>query len=392
MERYFADLHIHIGRSSNNHPIKITASNSLTFENIVIEAKLRKGLDIIGIIDCASPPVIDDIKRLIASEQLVYTAGGGYLYRGDMLVILGVEVEINQEGYGAGHFLCYFRNVEIIEEFSGWLSQYITNIQLSTQVARVSVRQLQEKVKELQGLFVPAHIFTPHKGIYGNMTSRMAELLDINMVDAVELGLSADSLMAAHILELKDITFLTNSDAHSLPKIAREYNEFILDDLSFDGIASALHRVNENYVAANYGMEPRLGKYHRSHCVECDTTANETNAPPILICPNCNSKHLTIGVYDRIVDISEAIKPLYTHIQPYKYQIPIEFIPKIGSKTMQKLYYNFHTEMNIIHNITFEELVAVVGESIANLICQAREGNINLVSGGGGTYGKLEIQ
>jgi len=190
---------------------------------------------------------------------------------------------------------------------------------------------------------------------------------------------------------LRDITFLSNSDAHSLPKIAREYNEFILEDLSFDGIASALNRTNGNYVNANYGMEPRLGKYHRSHCIECDITANETNTPPILMCPNCNSTHLTIGVYDRIVDISRVIKPLYTHIQPYKYQIPIEFIPKIGPKTMQKLYNSFHTEMNIIHNITYEELAAVVGESIANLICQARKGNINVVSGGGGTYGKIEF-
>lgn len=34
MYEIFADLHIHIGRTKNNKPIKITAAKSLNFENI----------------------------------------------------------------------------------------------------------------------------------------------------------------------------------------------------------------------------------------------------------------------------------------------------------------------------------------------------------------------
>ena len=37
MYEVFADLHIHIGRASNNKPIKITAARSLNFENIAKE-------------------------------------------------------------------------------------------------------------------------------------------------------------------------------------------------------------------------------------------------------------------------------------------------------------------------------------------------------------------
>ena len=62
----FADMHIHIGRSENGKPIKITASKELRFENIMKEASLNKGLHLIGIIDCASPYVIEDIIRLIS--------------------------------------------------------------------------------------------------------------------------------------------------------------------------------------------------------------------------------------------------------------------------------------------------------------------------------------
>ena len=34
----FEDMHIHIGRSENGKPIKITASKELKFENIMKEA------------------------------------------------------------------------------------------------------------------------------------------------------------------------------------------------------------------------------------------------------------------------------------------------------------------------------------------------------------------
>ena len=53
-------------------------------------------------------------------------------------------------------------------------------------------------------------------------------------IPAIELGLSSDTFLADEISELEDKTFLTNSDAHSLPKIAREYNKLSVEDISFD--------------------------------------------------------------------------------------------------------------------------------------------------------------
>ena len=61
MYEIFADLHIHIGRTKNNKPIKITAARSLNFENIAKECVKRKGINFAGIIDCASPYVIEYI-------------------------------------------------------------------------------------------------------------------------------------------------------------------------------------------------------------------------------------------------------------------------------------------------------------------------------------------
>jgi hypothetical protein len=46
MHEVFVDLHIHIGRSENNKPIKITAASSLNFANIAKECANSKGIHV----------------------------------------------------------------------------------------------------------------------------------------------------------------------------------------------------------------------------------------------------------------------------------------------------------------------------------------------------------
>jgi len=43
MRQFYADLHIHIGRTAAGKPVKITAARDLTFENIARECATRKG-------------------------------------------------------------------------------------------------------------------------------------------------------------------------------------------------------------------------------------------------------------------------------------------------------------------------------------------------------------
>ena len=71
MYEIFADLHVHIGRSESGKPIKITAARSLNFANIAKECADRKGINVVGIIDCASPYVIENIE--IARKPLYTT-------------------------------------------------------------------------------------------------------------------------------------------------------------------------------------------------------------------------------------------------------------------------------------------------------------------------------
>ena len=92
MNEIFADLHVHIGRSENGKPIKITGARSLNFANIAKECYERKGIDVVGIIDCASPYVIEDIENFLKTGEAYELKDGGIIYKDKVCIILGREV------------------------------------------------------------------------------------------------------------------------------------------------------------------------------------------------------------------------------------------------------------------------------------------------------------
>ena len=272
MKEIFADLHVHIGRSENGKPIKITAARSLNFANIAKECADRKGIQMVGIIDCASPYVIEDIENFLKNGDAYEIEDGGIIYKDKVCIILGSEVEtseVNEDGKtGSAHNLCYFPTLADIKAFSNEMKNYIHNITLSTQRARISAYNLIDIVEKHNGILVPAHIFTPYKSFYGNCTKRLERIFKekFDKIFAVELGLSADTFLADEISELETRTFITDSDAHSLPKIAREYNKVLMENISFKELVKALKNEDGRKILANYGLDPKLGKYHRTYC------------------------------------------------------------------------------------------------------------------------------
>ena len=397
MKELFADLHVHIGRSENGKPIKITAARSLNFANIAKECADRKGISVVGIIDCASPYVIEDIENFLATGEAYEIEDGGIIYKDKVCIILGSEIEtaeVNDEGKtGSAHNLCYFPKLKDIKGFSNEMKNHIKNMTLSSQRADFSAYDLLDVVEKYNGILVPAHAFTPHKSFYGNCTDRMSKIFKekFNRIHTVELGLSSDTFLADEISELEDKTFLTNSDAHSLPKIAREYNKILVEDISYKELLMALKNENGRKIVCNYGLDPKLGKYHRTFCEECGKSIE--GKAPIFKCNRCGSEHVTMGVFDRIEVIKDKKETKSPEFRPpYVYQIPLTFMPGLGKKTIEKLLDNFETEMNILHKLSFDDIEGVVGSKIANVIVNAREGNVNIEAGGGGVYGKVTIK
>ena len=394
MYEVFADLHIHIGRSENNKPIKITAARSLNFANIAKECADRKGINIAGIIDSASSYVIEDIENFLKTGEAYEIKDGGIIYKDKVCIILGSEIETSEKGLnghlGSAHNLCYFPYLKDIKGFSNEMSHHIKNITLSSQRADISAYELIDIVEKYNGILIPAHCFTPHKSFYGNCTDRLEKIFKekYDRVLAIELGLSADTNLADHISELENKTFLTNSDAHSLPKIAREYNKILVEDISFKEFLKAIKNEDGRKILKNYGLDPKLGKYNRTYCEICEK--NIPGEAPVTKCDTCDSRNITMGVYDRIQIIKDKKTSKSPENRPeYVYQIPLSFIPGLGNKTIEKLINHFGTEMNILHKLSFDDLEAVVGEKNARNIINAREGKMHIQAGGGGIYGKI---
>ena len=394
MYEVFADLHIHIGRSENNKPIKITAAKSLNFANIAKECRDRKGINIAGIIDCASPYVIEDIESFLKTGEAYEIKDGGIIYNDKVCIILGSEIETSETGIngncGSAHNICFFPHLKDIKGFSNEMSKHIKNITLSSQRADISAYDLIDIVEKYNGILIPAHCFTPHKSFYGNCTDRLEKIFKekYNKVLAIELGLSSDTNLADNISELEGKTFLTNSDAHSLPKIAREYNKLLVEDISFKELLKAIKNEDGRRIVTNYGLDPKLGKYHRTYCEVCEK--NIPGIAPVTKCNTCDSKNITMGVYDRIQIIKDKKESKSPANRPeYVYQIPLSFIPGLGNKTIEKMLDHFETEMNILHKLSFDDLEAVIGEKNARNIINAREGKIKVQEGGGGVYGKI---
>lgn len=213
----------------------------------------------------------------------------------------------------------------------------------------------------------------------------LTEVFDPSMIDAVELGLSCDTDMASHVSQLNPYPFLTNSDAHSLGKIGREYNELYVQSADFTEFALALKGQDDRKIIANYGLDPLLGKYYQTACEACGEPAVSGETA----CANCGKARFTKGVSDRLRELSDQLevrvpRPRYVH------QIPLQFVPGVGPKTLDKLKKAFGTEMAVLHEAAEEDLARVVPPKTAALIVKARSGKLELKAGGGGTYGKIK--
>ncbi len=385
---YFADLHVHIGRSQDGQPVKISGSRNLTFRQIAKEASERKGIELVGIIDCHSPAVQKDILDCLQSGEMQEAPGGGIRYRNTTL-LLGAEMEVKEEGGGPFHLLGFLPTLQSMQEWTTWMAARVANIRLSTQRIRVSARELQTELVARGGLLIPAHIFTPHRGLLGCSADRLADRLDPNGIAAVELGLSADSDMAGRLSELDRHAFLTNSDAHSPGMIGRECNELSLLAPSFAEFAKALKGEEGRRILANYGLHPELGKYHETSCAACRRAIPETEEE-IAVCPHCGSSRLTRGVSGRVRRLADRERPLHPKGRPpYRPQVPLSFFPGVGPTTRERLLTEVGTEMDVLHRIPAEAIAAAAGEKIARMIVQAREGKLAFTSGSGGSYGRI---
>ena len=239
MNIYRADLHIHTVLSP-------CGDLEMSPVNIINKAKELK-LDIIGITDHNTTRHCELIRKLGAENGI--------------FVLSGAEVTTKEEV----HCLTFFEKTESLEKFQKYLIAHLPFVKNKPSIfgyqvvvderERIldeidsllivgldqSIEEVQAKVRELHGLFIPAHIDRQRYGILSQL-GFMPE--DIHP-DAIEIfNKSSKEMFLSIHPEFNKYVLIRNSDAHIPDHIGRRCSFFLLDHLSFDEITMALKREN----------------------------------------------------------------------------------------------------------------------------------------------------
>lgn len=434
MNSYRCDLHIH-------SPHSIAVSKKLNLDTMV-ETCRKKGLNILGTGDVLQPDWLNYLDKNLTKDN-----DGAFSYKG-VYFILQTEIE-DQESV---HEVVFFPDFSTVREVQNKIKPYSKNI-LDEWGGRprvnLSPAELVDVITDFGAIVGPAHAFTPFKAIFRQ--NKFKTLEDCyqdatKKVKFLELGLSANTDLADRLDCLRDITFLSNSDAHSeSPRsLGREYNKLCMDNPSFEELILAIDGKDQRKIDLNVGLHPKLGKYYNMFCYKCRRRVlfNKTErqvtslfnqyaisdefikifvndpskakkdyiynvAKEKVTCPACKEKlnkniKIKLGVSERIEVISTSIKPIHPDHRPcYINAVPlidiIRSVKNIKSassvtvlNTYNKIIEKLGTEFDIIIEVPIEE-IKKFDEGVGLVIEAIRKNNIRYTPGGGGTYGQIQL-
>ena len=391
MDRIDIDFHIHSRYSG-------ATSTSMEIPLIAKCAEL-KGLHIVGTGDALNINWLRHIKKnLNESESGIYSVEG---YRTGFIITTEVE-DIKRV-----HHLMLFPSISSAEDFRERIYKYSKDIDRDGRPhLRLNGEQIVDYAREVNALVGPSHAFTPWTAIYKEYDS-LSECYGDNLryIKFLELGLSADTYMADRISELQDITFMSNSDAHSPQphRLGREFNRILLKEITYRDIVNAIEYRNGRKFVLNVGLNPREGKYHLTACTKCYVRFKLQDAIGLRWkCPECGGR-IKKGVIDRINELATWEKPHHPRHRPrYMHSIPLAEVISLstGITTLtsakikdgwNKLVDRFGTEINILIDSEISEIKKIDPEA-GRIIEMFRSGRIRYVAGGGGQYGRPTLK
>lgn len=400
---YYTDLHIHSKYSR-------ATSKSLNLEELAIWAK-KKGLNVIGTGDFTHPAWFEEIK-----EKLVETDDGTFRLKpeiekqinANVKFILTVEISTIYKKWDKTrkvHHVVFVPDLKTATNFREKLGA-IGNIKSDGRpILGLDSRNLLETVLESgeNSYIIPAHIWTPWFSVLGSKSGFdsiedcYGDLSD--HIFALETGLSSDPEMNWHVSKLDKFRLVSNSDAHSASKLAREATVFDIEP-NYYSIMNAL-KTGEGYTGT-VEFFPEEGKYHKDGHRKCNIclTPEETKKYNG-ICPICG-KPLTIGVLSRVNELSDRKKittlpktagkvfslvPLQEIISEIKGVGPSS---KSVTTEYEKLINKFGSELNILQNIPLDEL-SKTSPLLKEAISRLRQGKVIKQSGFDGEYGSIKL-
>jgi len=393
-----ADLHIHSSYSRATSP-------KMNLQELSRCAKI-KGLDILGTGDFTHPVWLEELKNNLSDN------GSGVYEYDDTKFILSGEISLiyKQDGKQRRvHHLILAKDFEIVNQIVEWLKKKGRIDYDGRPIFGFNSIEFVEAIMSISKniMIIPAHVWTPWYGIFGSMSGfdSVEECFkdQAKHIHALETGLSSNPEMNWRLSSLDRYTLVSNSDSHSpYPwRLGREANIFDLKETSYKNITDAI-KTRKNFLFT-IEVDPSYGKYHYDGHRNCNFSCSPEQATKLNnICPQCKSK-LTIGVLhrtDELADRKQGFKP--RHAVPYKSLIPLSEIISIVTGTdvftkkvwdiYNQLIAKFSNEFNILLNAEKEEIKRIAKDRIADLIIKNRKGEINIIPGYDGVYGKPVLE
>lgn len=399
------DLHIHSKYSR-------ACSRELTLSNIDKTCRI-KGVDIITTGDFTHPAWFASIKKEL--EEV----GSSGLYKlktaedDKVKFIIGTEVALiykDNDKCRRIHVCLHAPNIESAEKLNIFLEKRGVNLKSDGRpIFGMSAPDLVKTCLDIHPEFLiyPAHIWTPWFAVFGSKSgfNTMEECFhdQTEYIYAYETGLSSDPEMNWRLSALDKLTLLSNSDAHSLPNIAREANIFDLENITYKEIYEAIKNKDLKKIIKTIEFYPEEGMYHYDGHRDCGVmmTPQETKKHKG-ICPKCK-KPLTVGVFARVDDLAD--RPLGERPNnSYPYQKFVELdkiiaqaigVKSRSSKRVKKEYdfliVKFGSELDILLKVNLNKMSGIVDPQIIEGIKRVRTGELEVSPGFDGQYGEVRI-
>jgi uncharacterized protein (TIGR00375 family) len=385
----------------------------MEIEEIARFAKI-KGLRLIGTGDFTHPKWLDEIKANLEPEAgtNLYVlankvdASVRFMLTTEVCTIFGSNNETKKIHNGI-----LTPSLETAVQINDVLKHY-GDLKLDGRpLLEMTAAQLVEEVMSIsdENFVFPAHIWTPWfsaLGAFSGFDSIEECYQDMTKhIQALETGLSSDPPMNWRLSKLDKYTLISNSDSHSFwPwRIGREANVFEIEEISYHEVLDAVCKKDPERFRFTIETDPAYGKYHWTGHRKCNVSLSPQEADKIgNICPVCHRK-LTEGVEQRVEKLADRpadFKP--NNVPGFLQLLPLSEIiatvlgvESVSTQAVWKIYNllisKFGDEYTVLMETPKVDLSEILEPSIADAILRARVGQVHVIPGYDGVYGKIDL-
>ncbi len=427
MEDIVCDLHVHSRYA-------MATSKSLDLEHNEVWAR-RKGINVIGTGDFTHPDWFRELSEKLEEDKnhpgLYFLKGQGLL-GGDKKVHFMLTVETSHMYYQDNvyrriHLITLAPSLESVAKIRDKLISHGVDLAADGRPSmEISLPRYMDLILSIceDCMVIPAHIWTPWYGVLGSKSGfrslRKAFGGFYDFIYAIETGLSTDPLMNWPVGDVDGRAIVSFSDAHSPQKLGRELT-VVHSKLSYEGITQAIKKASGRFDETDsdilYTIEyfPQEGKYYFDGHRKCGVSHEPRSST---ICPVCG-KELTLGVAHRIKELSGWVdenRLFYSKVnrdglswilpktpgrKPYLRLIPLlEILSDVYGVGLQtktvltkyvQLVADFESELNLLLHVPISEIESLADERLAQAISRVRSGDVTIIPGFDGEFGKISI-